>query len=101
VAATTTPADSRGLTFATGIIDFLGNLLKIPTVSRVSYARSGATLHIWVLFAYDDEEGMKEAVMAEREMRRGPDSEAIDVHFFALDEIHPDLLPPATVFLQR
>lgn len=101
MAALAAPPDGRGLAVATVVIDFLGSLLKIEAVSRVSHSRSGTTLHIWVLFSHDDEAAMREAVMAERELRRGPDSELIDVHFFAMDEIDPQLLPPATTFFQR
>jgi hypothetical protein len=89
------------LTIATSVIDFLGSLLKIESITHVSYALYGPTLHIWILFSHDDEDAMREAVMAERELRRSPDSELIDVHYFALDEIDQELLPPATTFFLR
>ena len=99
--AAAAPVDPVGMRNATAIVEFLGTLLKIAAIERVTYALHGGTLHVWVLFAHDDEDAMRDAMMAEHELRMASDSALIDVHFYALDEINADLLPPATVFFHR
>jgi len=80
---------------------FFSTLWEIPAIQRVGYSVSGSLVHLWVLFRRGDEEALRLAVEAEREFRQDPAGRLVDIHYFALDEISADLLPPSETLFER
>ena len=83
------------------MVRLLTVIWTVPQVTRVSYAIRATGIDVWVIMAEDDYDAEALISRAEREYLNANPPHGFQLHVVPGTDLKPEMLPPATVLLER
>jgi hypothetical protein len=94
-------ADPEQMYEVAALVRLLAVIWTVPRVRKVSYATRATGIDVWVFMTEDNYEDEALISRAEREYLNANPPHGFQLHVVPGTDISPDMLPPATVLLER